>query len=198
MSESAAMGMFPRFTLSRCFRSVRKHQSPLYVLLSSNVADDGDDDAGAAVLPTAPAGDQAEAGLGPAPDSGHDAQEQFEHFVQGAHQMTACALAAIDACSADVPQTEHFLELLAQQGSDRHKQQECLESLQLSFEKHMTEYEEEEEMYMQNLWGSMSTQQQDLQVRLDIGNRLQTLRLQKQKLGEALLWLELMSGPPAI
>jgi hypothetical protein len=114
MSESAAMGMFPRFTLSRCFRSVRKHQSPLYVLLSSNVADD---DAGAAVLPTAPAGDQPEGELGPAPDSAHDAlseiaQEQFEHFVQGAHQMTACALAAIDACSADVPQTEHFLELL--------------------------------------------------------------------------------------
>ena len=33
------------------------------------------------------------------------------------------------------------VDVQAQQGSDRHKKQECLESLQLSFEKHMTEYE---------------------------------------------------------
>lgn len=41
-----------------------------------------------------------------------EAQKQFERFVSGAHQMTACALAAIEACSADVPQTAHLLELL--------------------------------------------------------------------------------------
>lgn len=127
-----------------------------------------------------------------------EAQKQFERFLQGAHQMTACALAAIDACSADVPQTAQLLELLAKQGSDRQKKQECLDSLQSAFEKHMTEYEEEEQKYMQSLWGSMSTQEQDLQVRLEAGNQLQKLRLQKQKVGEALLWLELMSGPPAM
>ena len=53
---------------------------------------------------------------GPASDSvdalTDEAQKQFERFVQGAHQMTACALAAIDACSADVPQTVQLLELL--------------------------------------------------------------------------------------
>ncbi|XP_024403954.1 uncharacterized protein [Physcomitrium patens] len=125
-----------------------------------------------------------------------EAQKQFERFVSGAHQMTACALAAIEACSADVPQTAHLLELLAKQGSDRQKKQECLELLQADFEKHMTEYEEEEKKCMQNLWGSMSMQQQDIQVRLEIGNQLHKLRLQKQKVGEALLWLEIMSGPP--
>ena len=41
-----------------------------------------------------------------------EAQKQFDRFVQGAHQMTACALAAIDACSADVPQTVQILELM--------------------------------------------------------------------------------------
>lgn len=41
-----------------------------------------------------------------------DVQKQFDRFLQGAHQMTACALAAIDACSADVPQTAQLLELL--------------------------------------------------------------------------------------
>lgn len=40
------------------------------------------------------------------------AHKQFEGFVKGAHQMTACALAAIDACSADVPQTSQLLKLL--------------------------------------------------------------------------------------
>ena len=40
------------------------------------------------------------------------AHKQFEDFVKGAHQMTACALAAIDACSADVPQTSQLLKLL--------------------------------------------------------------------------------------
>lgn len=127
-----------------------------------------------------------------------EAQKQFERFVQGAHQMTACALAAIDACSADVPQTVQLMELLAKQGGDRQKKQECLDSLQSAFEKHMTEYEEEEQKYVQSLWGSMSTQEQDLQNRLEAGNQLQKLRLQKQKVGEALLWLELMSGPPAM
>nr|XP_024360615.1 uncharacterized protein LOC112274959 isoform X4 [Physcomitrium patens] len=96
-----------------------------------------------------------------------ESQRQFEQFVSGAHQMTACALTAIEACSVDVPQTAQLLQLL-----------------------------EEEKKHIQNLWGSMSTQQQDLQVRLEIGNRLQTLRLKKQKVGEALLWLEIMSGPP--
>jgi hypothetical protein len=33
------------------------------------------------------------------------------------------------------------VDVQAQQGSDRHKKQECLDSLQSSFEKHMTEYE---------------------------------------------------------
>lgn len=127
-----------------------------------------------------------------------EAQKQFDRFVQGAHQMTACALAAIDACSADVPQTVQILELLAKIGDDRQKQQECLDSLQSAFEKHMTEYEEEEQKYTQSLWGSMSTQEQDLQIRLEAGNQLQKLRQQKQKVGEALLWLELMSGPPAL
>lgn len=127
-----------------------------------------------------------------------EAQKQFERFVQGAHQMTACALAAIDACSADVPQTVQLLELLAKQGDDRQKKQECLDSLQAAFEQHMTEYEVEEKKYMQSLWGSMSTQEQDLQIRLEAGTQLQKLRLQKQKVGEALLWLELMSGPPAV
>jgi len=51
-----------------------------------------------------------------ASDSGEalteEAQKQFERFLQGAHQMTACALTAIDACSADVPQTAQLLELL--------------------------------------------------------------------------------------
>lgn len=45
-----------------------------------------------------------------------EAQKQFERFVQGAHQMTACALAAIDACSADVPQTVQLMELLVRHG----------------------------------------------------------------------------------
>lgn len=40
------------------------------------------------------------------------AHKQFQHFVKGAHEMTACALAAIDACSADVPQTSQLLKLL--------------------------------------------------------------------------------------
>ncbi|KAG0556745.1 hypothetical protein M758_11G074300 [Ceratodon purpureus] len=139
---------------------------------------------------------------GPASDSvdalTDEAQKQFERFVQGAHQMTACALAAIDACSADVPQTVQLLELLAKQGDDRKKKQECLDSLQSAFEKHMTEYEEEEQKYMQRLWSSVNAQEQDLQIRLEAGNQLQKLRLQKQKVGEALLWLELMSGPPAM
>lgn len=125
-----------------------------------------------------------------------ETQNQFERFLQGAHQMTACALTAIDACSADVPQTAQLLELLAKQGSDWQLKQECLDSLQLAFEKHMTEYEEEEQKYTQSLWGSMSTQEQDLQDRLEAGTQLQKLRLQKQKVGEALLWLELMSGLP--
>ncbi|XP_073386294.1 uncharacterized protein [Physcomitrium patens] len=125
-----------------------------------------------------------------------ESQRQFEQFVSGAHQMTACALTAIEACSVDVPQTAQLLQLLANQGCDRQKKQECLESLHSAFEKHMIKCEEEEKKHIQNLWGSMSTQQQDLQVRLEIGNRLQTLRLKKQKVGEALLWLEIMSGPP--
>lgn len=40
------------------------------------------------------------------------AQEQFKQFVRGAHQMSACAFAAIDACSADVTLTTQLLQLL--------------------------------------------------------------------------------------
>ena len=113
-AEAARMGMFPRFTLSRCFRNLRaasgKNPSTLYVLLASNGAED---DAGEALISGAAVGEDGGTAASHSPDALVDAaQEQLEQFLQGAHQMTACALAAIDACSADVPQTVHFLELL--------------------------------------------------------------------------------------
>lgn len=48
-------------------------------------------------------------------------------------------------------------------------------------------FQQEEQKCMQSLWGSMSTQEQDLQIRLEAGNQLQKLRLQVLHLVQFLL-----------